>query len=317
MNKKETRKIKVAVIQMASEDGKVIKNLERAESFVSKAAAEGAQLVVFPEFMPQGYRLTKEIWKASEKMDGKTTEWLKEISRTYGIYTGTSFLELEGNHFYNTFVLAGPKGEIAGWVRKRNPSIWEAYFFRGYKGKQYIDTEIGRIGVGICFDNHTYEVGKAVSESNVDIMLMPHSYCTPTKPNKLVTMQDIERLNNLPPMIAGMYNKLLGIPVVLINKSGPWDSPLPTNIIPKMESYTFSGRSCIIDSNGELKAELHCEEGIACSEIILDPGLKKNGKFSKYSRYIYPGPPGREITRLMESMGKVSYTFSKRAAGSK
>lgn len=31
----------------------------------------------------------------------------------------------------------------------------------------------------------------------------------------------------------------------------------------------------------------------------------------KYSRYIYPGSPDREIIRLMEWRGSLSYTFSK------
>lgn len=308
----EVQKVKVAAIQMISQDGRVQENLQRAESFIIKAAEEGARLVVLPEFMPQGYRLTPEIWETAETLQGQTAEWLKQLARELGIYIGTSFLEYEGKDYYNTFILAAPGGEIAGWVRKRSPSIWEAYFFKGYKGKQYIDTEIGRIGVGICFDNHTDEVGKNISESNVDIILMPHSNCVPVEPNKLVTEKDIERLNGLPSMIARMYNGFFGVPVVMVNKSGAWDSPLPTNILPKMGEYSFSGRSCIIDANGEVKAELDDREGIAISEVTLDKQQKKKSELPKYSRYLYPGPAGREITRLLELMGKISYIFNKK-----
>ena len=314
---KDTNSVTVAAIQMACLDGNVQANLDKADTLVQKAVQQHAQLVVFPEFMPQGYRLTKELWDTAESMNGSIVSWLKRIAQQWGIYVGTSFLEYSGRDYFNTFVLTSPDGSVAGWVRKRNPSIWEAYFFKGYKGKQYIDTEIGRIGVGICFDNHTYEVGKQISESNIDIMLMPHSYCVPTSPNKMVTEADIERLNGLPSMIARLYNSLLGIPVVLINKSGIWDSPLPTSILPKMDSYSFTGRSCIIAADGGLKAELDGSEGIAISEVTLDASMKKCNQMPKYSRYLYPGPAGREITRLMETMGKISYHLNKNRKAAK
>lgn len=306
------RKIKVAAVQMASQDGMVAENIKKAEAFVREAAESGAKLVVLPEFMPEGYRLTSELWDLAETLDGETASWLKKMAKQFELYIGTSFLEYDNGEYYNTFALAEPSGEIAGWVRKRSPSIWEAYFFKGYKGKQYIDTKIGRIGVGICFDNHTYEVGKAIAESEVDIMLMPHSYCVPTVKNKMVTEKDIERLNGLPSMIARMYNELFGIPVVLINKSGLWDSPIPTNIIPKMDGYAFSGRSCIIDSSGEVKRELDSSEGIAVAEVALLPSHKRKSAVPKYSRYLCAGPAGREITRIMEFMGSVSYNKNKK-----
>jgi predicted amidohydrolase len=56
--------------------------------------------------------------------------------------------------FFNTFVLTAPTGEEAGRVRKQFPAIWEAYFFKGDLGSHVIETALGKIGVGICFDSH-------------------------------------------------------------------------------------------------------------------------------------------------------------------
>ena len=300
-------RLTAAAVQMTSQDGNMQENLNRAETSLKSAAEQGATLIVFPEFMTQGYRLTRELWDCAEPMDGSTVAWLKRVAKQYGVYVGTSFLERAGKRYYNTFALAGPGGTIAGWVRKRNPSIWEAYFFQGYRGKQYIDTPLGRIGVGICFDNHTYEVGKEIANSNVDIMLMPHSYCIPSTTNQMVTREDLDRLSGLPSSVARLYNGLFGIPVVLVNKSGAWDSPLPTNLLPKMEGYAFTGRSCIIRADGSVASELDDAEGIALSEVLLNPAAKKQGVVPKYSRYLYPGPAGREITRVLELFGKISY----------
>jgi N-carbamoylputrescine amidase len=103
---------------MACDLGDVQKNLARAPAFVEEAAAKGAQLVLLPELMPGGYTLTEEIWNTAEPFDGTTTRWLRQLGRQLGIYVGTSFLETDGEDFFNAFVLATLKGEIAGRVRR-------------------------------------------------------------------------------------------------------------------------------------------------------------------------------------------------------
>jgi N-carbamoylputrescine amidase len=312
MNSNKT--IKVAAIQMTSRDGCTQDNLAHAQTLLERAVAEGAELIVFPELMSQGYRLTPALWELAEDRNGQTTTWLKHVAKNHGVYVGTSFLERAGNRYYNTFALADPQGAIAGWVRKRNPSIWEAYFFEGYRAQHYIDTDIGRIGVGICFDNHTYEVASQIANSDVDLMLMPHSYCIPTETSKMVTRADLDRLATLPANAAKLYQSLFGVPIVLINKSGAWDSPLPTNLLPKMKGYAFTGRSCIIAADGRFLSQLGDEEGIALSEVLLDTAAKRRSVVPKHSRYIYPGPAGREITRVMEFFGKLSYLMHKKRA---
>ena len=299
-----------AAAQMECQDGKVEENLAHAALLVAEAVKRAAQLIIFPEFMPQGYRLTRELWDCAEPFDGPTTAWLRGMAKQHNLYVGTSFLESDGSHFFNSFALAGPDGSIAGCVRKRSPSIWEAYFFKGCRGPQSFDTEIGRIGVGICFDNHTYEVAGAIAASAIDLMLMPHSYCTPTQPSKMVSQADIDRLNDLPGRVARLYNEWFGVPVLLVNKSGPWDSPVPKTILGQPAGYAFSGRSAVIDSDGSVRSELGSEEGLAVAEICLDPQRKKSTRPPKYSRYIYPGPPGRELLKYIEGIGALNYALS-------
>ncbi len=304
------RPLTVAVVQMTCQDGNVPENLDHAASFVAQASAQGAQFIVFPEFMSQGYRLTPELWSAGEPLDGPTTHWLCEQSRLSGAYIGASFLECDGSDFWNAFALSSPAGKIVGTVRKQFPSIWEAYFFRGYHGPQFIDTELGRIGVGICFDNHTYAVAQAVAASQVDLMLMPHSYCTPTQVTKAVSQADIDRLNDNPVRVARMYNEGLGVPVILVNKSGGWNSPVPNTIFGQPKDYRFSGRSLILDADGTVCRQLGEEEELAVAKVHLDPSCKKQWDPLKYSRYIYPGPVGRELLRLVEWNGSRQYQRS-------
>lgn len=304
------KKLTLAAAQITCQDGRVQDNLIRATQMAEQAKIQNAQMVLFPEFMPQGYLLTSALWDSAEPFDGPTTRWLNETSRRLGIYLGTSFLEVKNGHFLNTFALADPSGKILGAVRKRNPSMWEAYFFKGERGNPYLDTDLGRIGVGICFDNHTYENASAVSQSNIDLMLMPHSYCTPTQPTKMTSQADIDRLNGLPVRVAHLYNEWFGVPVLMCNKSGAWDSPVPDATLGTPKDFRFSGRSTLLDADGTLRGELGDEEAVLVGTVTLDPSLKKQTRPPKYSRYIYPGSPGREIIRLMEFRGSLSYNFS-------
>jgi N-carbamoylputrescine amidase len=305
------KKLTLAAAQITCQDGRVQENLARATQMAEQAQTQDAQLVLFPEFMSQGYLLTSALWDSAEPFDGPTIRWLSETSRRLGIYLGTSFLEVRNGHFLNTFALADPSGKILGSVRKRNPSMWEAYFFKGERGNPYLDTDLGRIGVGICFDNHTYEIASAVLQSNIDLMLMPHSYCTPTQPTKMTSQADIDRLNRLPVRVAHLYNEWFGVPVLMCNKSGAWDSPVPDTTLGTPKDFRFSGRSTLLDADGTQRGELGDEETVLVGTVTLDPTLKKRTRPPKYSRYIYPGSPGREIIRLMEFRGSLSYTFSK------
>jgi N-carbamoylputrescine amidase len=300
----------VAAAQMICQDGDIGANLSRAEGFVRGAVAQGAHLLIFPEFMSTGYRLTSQIWDMGEPFDGPTVRWLKEMAARYHLYVGASFMESDGCDFLNTFALGAPNGQIAGAIRKRFPSLWESYFFKGCDCINTIDTELGRLGVGICFDNHTADVADAIYESNVDMMLMPHSYCTPTQVTATVSAEDIARLNDLPCRVARQYNELFGIPVVLANKSGAWNSPVPPTFLGQPWGYTFSGRSAIIAADGSVRAQLGTDEGLAVAEVTLDPCMKRHTRPTHYGRYIYPGPIGREALRVVEFSGRLSYRLS-------
>ncbi len=304
-------KLTVAAAQLICQDGDPRANLEHALSFVRLAAAQGAHLLVFPEFLTPGYRLTPDLWDAGEPFSGPTVRWLSEVASGYHLHVGASFLESDGSDFLNTFALAAPDGRVAGAVRKRSPSIWEAYFFTGCDCTPYIDTDLGQLGVGICFDSHTHAVAEAIAEGNVDLMLMPHSYCTPTVASKAVSQRDIARLNELPGRVACLYNTMFNIPVVMVNKSGAWNSPVPKTILGKPSGYAFTGRSVILDADGAVKAQLDAGEGLAVAEVMLNPAPGKHLPIPQHGRYIYPGPAGREVLRVVEAFGHLSYLLSR------
>ena len=146
--------------------------------------------------MPTGYIMTEEIWTAAETNDGKTANWLKSTSRRLGAWIGTSFLEAEGDDFYNTFMLSSPDGEITGKVRKTPPASVEAYFIKSGGGNRYIETEFGRIGVSICGENIFCNSIAELFDASVDMVIQPTSAPTVTKKFPF-RQKDVESVYNL------------------------------------------------------------------------------------------------------------------------
>jgi Carbon-nitrogen hydrolase len=105
----ENNHLRLGVVQIDSRVGDVAGNLKHAGDLVEEAANQGAQLVLLPELMPSGYTLTEEIWNYAEPFYGPTVGWLTQIAKRLHVYLGTSFLEVEGEDFYNTFALASPQ----------------------------------------------------------------------------------------------------------------------------------------------------------------------------------------------------------------
>ena len=207
----------VGAVQVESENGQIKANLARALPLVEDGASQGARLILLPEFLPTGYVYTSTIWDAAEPREGPTVEWLKQHARRLSIYLGTSYLEADGEDFYNTFVLATPEGGEAGRVRKETPIAFEAFFTVGNPGPHVIETEIGKIGVSICYENQLAYASRLMFAHSVDLMLMPHSAPVPAASilvsNKHIN-QYISRLRDL----ASVYDSQLGIPVLKVNK---------------------------------------------------------------------------------------------------
>src|SRR5499433_2400732 len=167
--------LRIAVVQMKSLDHDIDRNLKQAANYADKAAAAGAQFVLFPEFMATGSYLSFDTWDSAEPSQGKSVQWLKSTSRRLHIWLGASFFEASGEDFYDTFVLTAPSGEEAGRVRKQIPAGSEAYFFRGDVGPHVISTAIGKIGVGICAENYYCFIPSQMLKDSADFIVMPHA----------------------------------------------------------------------------------------------------------------------------------------------
>ncbi len=303
----QKRTVRVAAVQMESQNAKVAANLDHALKFVDEAAGRGAKLIAFPEFMPTGYIHTEEIWDAGEPKVGPTVKWLKEQSRRLGVYIGTSFLEADGEDFFNTFVVTAPDGSEAGRVRKQTPAAFEAYFTKGDSSPHLIETAFGRLGIGICYECILAYTPKLFSLGDIDLILMPH--CAPSPQQSFgISKADVEYWDTTLKDHARRYAAMFGVPAVLINHCGPMESPLPGLFV--TQKSRFPGGSGIADSDGTLKAQLGAEEKVIVEDVTLDPARKTRVAPRTHGRWAMELPWKVNAFRFVEFCGEIWYSMS-------
>jgi N-carbamoylputrescine amidase len=300
-------KLRVAAVQMNCHVGQIANNLTHAERFIADAVAQGAQFVLLPELMPSGYTLTENIWKFAETFNGKSVDWLLDTARRFGVYLGFSFLEADGGDFYNSFVLSNPKGELIGRVRKNPPASVEAYFYKAGSDKHAIETEIGRIGVGICYENTLFDQMSFLYREEVDLVLSPSAAGRP----KPFIPGDTKRFERMLINSRAVFTKTLGVPVVVANRVGPLETDLP-GYLPYLKS-SFPGMSSIVDFDGSVKGELGDAEGVIVADIQVGHDSKRKATPKRYGKmWGIPVPWYAFIWPMTQKRGEKSYEINTR-----
>lgn len=145
-------------------------------------------LLVLPEFFATGYRFISrdEVAELSERIpDGETIEALAALSRQKNLYIVAGLPEKDGERFFNSAVLTGPHGFI-GTYRKTHLYFEEKlYFSPGDSGFKVWETEVGRIGVMICFDWFFPESMRALALMGADIIAHPSNLVLPWCPRAM------------------------------------------------------------------------------------------------------------------------------------
>ena len=182
------RTFRVAAVQMHSRMGDTAWNRQRMVELARRAAAMGAQVIVFPETAATGYVSADfEVWTdpvrrpgegrpltdAAEPAEGRTVQACAELSRELGVYIVAPFVEYDraSGRYYNTQVFTGPGGAVRGHYRKLNPwpraeATWAT---PGDRGLCIVETEYGRLGLLVCYDVHS--VARRLAEAGADTLL--------------------------------------------------------------------------------------------------------------------------------------------------
>ncbi|MBN1657246.1 MAG: carbon-nitrogen hydrolase family protein [Anaerolineae bacterium] len=307
--------LRVAAVQMDAPVGQVEANLARAEVLVERAAAQGAQLVVLPELFNTGYEYTDQNFHLAEPLDGRTGTWIKETARRLGVHLVGTFPALANGDAFITAMLAAPDGRQ--WLyQKMHVAIWENFYFARGTQPLVAHTDLGRIGLLICWDEIFADLARAY-RGNVDLLCIPSS-----PPSFIGQLEDHAGrvAARCEPSFAGRRIQAArwfgeaqrrhalnaGAPVVYAARCGEFLSPIPYNSFFLMtvgarnalRTFLTAGRgfrlrsvlmgcSCIYDARGEpLAAAGQDEEAVLVADV--QAGMPSPGSLP-------PAPRGRTL----------------------
>jgi nitrilase len=190
-------KVKVAVVQAAPVPFNREASVEKACRWISEAAAKEAKIILFPEaFIPaypramsfgmvigsrsvKGRKLWQKYWANAVDIPGPATEALSEAARQAQVYLIMGVIERDtqfsGGTLYCTMLYFGPDGRLLGQHRKLKPTASERLIWGEGDGSTLtvIETEFGRIGGLICWENYMPLARMALYSKGVEIYLAP------------------------------------------------------------------------------------------------------------------------------------------------
>src|SRR5256712_12583237 len=153
-------RFKVGLVQMAMSP-EPAKNLDRAVARVREARRAGADVVCLPELFRYPYFCQREdatLFDLAEPVPGPTTEAIARIARQKHVVVIAPIFERRAPGLYhNSAVVIDATGEVAGLYRKMHipddPGYYEKFYFTpGDLGFRAIQTQVGRAGALICWD---------------------------------------------------------------------------------------------------------------------------------------------------------------------
>ena len=238
--------MRVAVAQLTATMDKRV-NLERVAGLTERAAAAGADLVVFPEgAMCDFGTKTDDLHRVAESLDGAFVSALAALaSRFRTTLVAGMFEAIPGERLvYNSAVVVTPSGGLAGVYRKRH--LFDAFgeveserFRAGDTDPLLVDLDGFKVGVVICYDMRFASFIERAADAGADVILAPAAWVAgPLKEEHLGVVAHARALDNT------VYVAVAG--------QGP---------------SLYTGRSVIVDPLGATLAALGDVDGTATAEI--------------------------------------------------
>jgi predicted amidohydrolase len=217
--------------------GQMEANLARAAELVAQAAGQGAQLIVLPELFSTGYEYSNNNYALPESLDGPTGTWILQTAQRLGVHLVGSFPARMAGGDYIVALLAAP--DARHWIyRKIHVAMWEnCYFDRGDE-PVIADTELGRIGLLICWDQVYTDLAHAY-QGRVDLLCIlssPPSWIGTLEDNGGNVLARIDSLDAFGRTMDGAdwfeqaqlaHTRCAGVPLVYAARCGTFYSSIP------------------------------------------------------------------------------------------
>src|SRR6266581_7826402 len=174
-------RFKVGLVQMAMSP-EPARNLDKAIERVKDARRAGADVVCLPELFRSQYFCQREdasLFDLAEPVPGPTTEALGRAAREWGAVVVAPVFERRAPGLYhNSAAIIDADGQVRGLYRKMHipddPAFYEKFYFTpGDLGFRAFDTQAGRIGTLVCWDQWYPEGARLTALQGAVILFYP------------------------------------------------------------------------------------------------------------------------------------------------
>ena len=183
--------MKLALCQMQMTES-MDENFAHARAQIFAAAAQGADLICFPEiqlspFFPQYAGRDASRWAIAP--DSRYIRGVQDACREAGIYAAPNFYVDEHGQRYDMSLLIDDRGEILGRQKMVHIAQAACFFEQDYytpseEGFGVFQTPLGRIGIVVRFDRHYPESVRTLALRGADLILIPTAN-TKAEPSEL------------------------------------------------------------------------------------------------------------------------------------
>jgi predicted amidohydrolase len=162
-----------AVCQLRLVVGAADANRAAARDAITRAASEGARLIVLPELTNSGYVFDgpDEARELAERVTGPTVSEWWALAREHDLVIVGGFCELDdAGTVRNSAVLVDAGGPRAVY---RKAHLWadeRDHFIPGSQPPPVVDTALGRVGLLICYDAEFPEWVRMPALAGADIL---------------------------------------------------------------------------------------------------------------------------------------------------
>ncbi len=252
--------IKAAAIQMVSTNA-VNENLTTAERLINEAASKQAKLVTLPENFPMMCIDDAERLAIQEPLgNGALQLFLSEQAKKHQIYLLGGTIPVQSDKAERvcpTSLLYNPKGNCIARYDKihlfdvlvdeaNEESYCESDAFEPGHDIVVAETEIGNIGLSVCYDLRFPEMYRKMHKHHVQIITTPAAFTATTGEAHWETLLKTRAVENLCYVIASNQGG------THVNGRETW------------------GYSMIVDPWGTILASVDKGEGVAIAEIDLE-----------------------------------------------
>jgi nitrilase len=287
--------IKAAVIQIGSVPFDTEATIRKIEIHVKKAAENKAQLAVLPEALISGYPKGVDFgarvggrspegrdefaryYESAIEVPSAHTDWLSEICAEHQIFMVVGVIERDGGTLYCTSLTFSPEDGLLGKHRKLMPTAMERLIWGFGDGSTLpvFDTEIGKIGSVICWENYMPMLRMAMYQKGIQL------YCAPTADDSddwVASMRHIAREGRCYVLSSCQYMTRGDFP----DDHHPIQGEAPDTII-------MRGGSMIVNPLGEIIAgPIYDGEDIVYADLDLREIIRGKYDFDVVGHYARP-----------------------------